>query len=282
MLPPGGAISAKAKEEILKEKESPTPAPSEAPPTIRAEETEDEAVIRRPESKPPPPPATDIPGLSVLGGELPETDDQPQSLVLSTTEQTTNDELLVPLGSHGSVPGGEEGGDTTLYIGNEDDVVRSIDRPSKDGSRWVIEASGRRRRILDDTPEIPEKVRMLRGTMIGAIVCVVMAILQHFIVKDHKMPDTFIVIAVPGADESMGRALFYGLMMSVLMGFMQSAVLVARKMGPAVGFFLGGIGLGILAMLGSPNMPWSMITGMITGILIGRIAVKGVKRTVSV
>ncbi len=280
MLPPGGAISAKAKEEIVREKNGAAPAAPEVSPATRADESELEAVIRRPEAAPPPTPTTNIPGLTALGAHITEQDTQPQAAVLSTVEQTTNEEILRPLGSAGTLPGGQEVKDNNIYIGNEEDVVRPIERPSKDGSKWVVDASGRKRRVADDTPEVPDKVRLLRGTLHGALVALVMAILQFIIKK--QVPDHAVVIYIEDAKTFVG-ALKFGLYSAVLFGFMLSALLTQRKWGPAAGFFIGiPMGWAVVSMAEVNNMPFPLITGVLCGIFVGRQAVKGVKRVVSV
>lgn len=113
------------------------------------------------------------------------------------------------------------------------------------------------------------------------MVCMPLALLQFLVPKPQPLPTMFIAIPVPGAETFLG-AIMFGLFSSVLNGFMLSAVLVSKKWGPAAGFFIGGIGTGCLAMLNSPNMPWSMITGALCGILCGSAASKGVRRVVNV
>lgn len=284
MLPPGGAISMKAKEELLKQKEEGVK-PQETqvtPEEIR--ETAEEAAIRRPESKPPPPPPEVHPsGLLLLGSHLEAEPEEPSETPNYVAGgESKNEEILLPLGSVGVTPQGEEAKDTPIYIGNDENVLRPIERPvSKDGAKYMIDSSGRKRRIVDDTPEIPEKVRLMRATIRGAMICFPLALLQFFVPKPQPLPTTFIVIPLPGAEGFLG-AISYGVLSTLLNGFMLSALLVAKKWGPVAGFFIGGLGTGTMAMLNTPNMPWSMITGALCGIFCGIAANKGVKRVVNV
>ncbi len=280
MLPPGGSISAKAKEELIKEKETPpAPAASEAPPTIRAEETQEEAEIRRPEAKPPPPPATDIPGLTALGADV-EEDSQPQASVYSTTEQTINEELLVPLGAQAAE--GEEGTSTQIYIGNEEEVVRPIHRPNKDGSYWVTDASGRRKRVVDDKPAISDKTRMFRSALAGGVVAFLGAIAIYLVKK--QVPETVIVFKMSDeTSRSFAGALEYGFYSALLLGFIQGLVMTNFKLGVAVGVLMGaGLGYASVSMAGSTCMPFPLIVGILSGIFAGYFSTKGLKRVVSV
>jgi len=286
MLPPGGAISAKAKEELIKAKEEAAKAPEEqqqvAPPESR--ETADEAMVRRPESKPPPPPPeVHASGLLTLGANLAaEEDASAEAPNYVSGQESSNDEILRPLGAQGTPAHGEEAQDTPLYVGSDENVLRPIERPAgKDGARYFIDSTGRKRRMADSTPEIPDKVRLLRGAMQGAIFSLALALIEFVVL--HKMPMKFVVIPIAGY-ESFSGAILYGVLAAVFYGFMLSALLVARKWGPVVGFLVGVVVLGCLAMLneGSGNMPWSMINGAVCGILCGRSSVKGLKRVVTV
>jgi len=279
MLPPGGSISARAKEQILREKEAPPPPPAEsAAPTVRAEETPDEAVVRRPESKPPPPLTSTIEGLSVLGGHLTEEGDEPQAAVLSTVEQTTNESLLVPLGANVTGPA-DQGQDRTIYVGNEEDVVRPIERPAKDGSRWVMDASGRRRRVLDTTPEVSDKQRLLRAAVGGGVVAFVMAFVQFAV---HRLPEQLISEQLK-ITEGFAGAVQYGVYSAVLLGFMLAALLVQWKKGPFVGLLLGlGLGWGITQSAAQAFLPLTLTTGGLCGAVVGYFSVKGLKRVVTV
>ena len=286
MLPPGGAISAKAKEELIKAKEAAAKAPEEqqqaAPPESR--ETADEAMVRRPESKPPPPPPEfHASGLLTLGADLAsEEEASAETPNYIAGKESSNEEILRPLGAQATPAQGEEAKDTPLYIGDDESVLRPIERPAgKDGARYFIDSTGRKRRMADSTPEIPDKVRLLRGAMQGAIFSLALALIEFVVL--HKMPMRFIVIPIAGY-ESFSGAILYGVLAAVFYGFMFSAVLVQFRKGPVVGFLAGAFLLGWLAMLneGSGNMPWSMINGAVCGILCGRSSVKGLKRVVTV
>lgn len=284
MLPPGGAISAKAKEELLRSKEEAAKQPQEIQSAApERQETEEEAAIRRPESKPPPPPpAVHASGLLALGADLGAGDPEPEGQIVNylAGEETQNLEILRPLGSLVTRPKQEEAKDTPIYIGSDENVLRPITRPvSKDGTKYMIDATGRKRRVVDNTPDIPDKVRLFRATVRGVPICMLIAIIQF--VMQKRMPDHFTVLPVSGYDTFLG-AIIYGLFASLLYGFMLSAVLVQRKWGAAAGFFIGTFLLGWMAMLNSSNLPWSMITGALCGIFCGLAAGKGVKRIIAV
>lgn len=282
MLPPGGAISTKAKEELRRDKEAPSKPPENGnSPAPR--ETEEEAAIRRPESKPPPSrPEVHSSGLVTLGAHLADEPEEPgETPNYVAGGESKNEEILLPLGSGGTSGQGEEAKDTPIYIGNDENVLRPIERPvSKDGAKYTIDATGRKRRMVDSTPEIPEKVRLFRGAIHGGIVSVVMAILQ-FLVK-HQVPDKVVVLAV-GDSKSFLGALQFGVYSALLLGFMFSALLVQRKWGPVAGFFLGlPLGWTLVSMATERNMPWPLITGVLCGIVVGRASVKGLRRVVTV
>lgn len=286
MLPPGGRISTKAKEELIRERADAAKRPDrQQADAAEGRETEEEAAIRRPESKPPSARTGALPsGLMALGGDS-EADAEPegegQVPNYLAGGETANAEILRPLGALGSsVRPEEEARDTTLYIGNDENILRPIERPtSKDAARYTIDAAGRKRRMADDTPEVPEKTRLLRGAAQGAVVSMVIAIVQF--VVNHEMPMAFVVIPITDYKSFVG-AFVYGLLAAIFYGFMLAALLVQRRWGPVAGFLIGAFMLGWLAQLNSPNPPWSMINGAICGILTGRSSVKGLRRVVTV
>jgi len=288
MLPPGGSISNKAKEEIVKQQAQGEAAVEAAAPET-ARETELEASVRRPEAAPPPPPPeVHASGLRALDASLSTQTEQaatpPPSF--ATTEQTVNTELLRPLGA---VPLGgkkEEEGDgkgTPIYIGSDDeDILRPVERPiERDGVKYTIDATGRKKRVIDNTPDIPDNIRMARGMIQGAIIAFLMVMLQYIVKRPAPLPDMFVIVSV-GSGKTLAGALFYGLCAAVLYGPLFAVLMTQFKLGAFVGFLIGGIGLGICAMLNTPNMPWSMVTGMLCGIFVGRASVKGLKRVVNV
>jgi hypothetical protein len=281
MLPEGGSISNKAKEEIVKQRAQGEAATGAASPQ-GTQETELEASVRRPESAPPPPPSeVHVSGLRTLDASLSTQEEHAPPPSFATAEQTVNAELLRPLGA---VPLGgrqqEEGSSTTLYVGNDEDVLRPVERPgSTDGGKYTIDATGRKKRVIDNTPEIPDRVRMARGMVQGAIIAFLVVMVQFFM--KHEVPSMFVMLPI-GDGKTLGGALFYGACSAFLMGPMFAAAMVQFKLGPAVGFLIGGLGLGVFAMLNAPNWPWSAIAGALCGIFVGRASVKGLKRVVNV
>ena len=286
MLPPGGSISNKAKEEIVKQQAQGGAAVEAAAPET-ARETELEASVRRPEAvAPPPPPEVHASGLRALDASLSTQTEQetapPPSF--ATTEQTVNTELLRPLGA---VPLGgkkeeEEAKGAPIYIGSDDDILRPVERPvERDGVKYTIDATGRKKRVIDNTPDIPDNVRMARGMIQGAIIAFLMVMLQFILKRPGPPPDIFIIVPI-GSGKTLSGALFYGLCAAVLYGPLFAVLMTQFKLGGFVGFLIGGIGLGVCAMLNTPNMPWSMITGMLCGISVGRASVTGLKRVVNV
>jgi len=287
MLPPGGAISAKAKEELLKAKEE--GAQAQAAPEVASPEraeTEEEAVIRRPESKPPAQPEVHASGLQYLGASLSEgTEAEAPSGTPNyvSGQESGNDELLRPLGAFGTAAQGGDAKDSPIYIGNEEDVLRPIERPAgKDGTRYFVDGAGRKRRVVDDRPEIPDKVRLFRGAIRGSIVAMAMAIIQYFVNNPHQVPSSCVVLPI-GNPQSIVGALQFGAYSALLLGFMLSAMMVNFKFGPVVGFLLGfPLGWTLVSMSGAPSMVWPLATGVLCGVVVGKASVTGLKRVVTV
>ncbi len=218
----------------------------------------------------------------VLGADIQE-DTQPQAAVLSQTEQTTNDELLIPLGAQGNT--GDEGSSTQIYIGNDEEVVRPIERPNKDGSYWVTDATGRRKRVFDDKPEVSDKTRMLRAALAGGLMGMAGTIVM-FLVKKH-VPEVMLVLPIGDVSNELSStfagALQYGFYSAVLFGGILGLVMVHFKLGIPVGIILGALlGFVSCSMATENCMPFPLITGVVAGIVTGYFSTKGMKKIVSV
>jgi hypothetical protein len=286
MLPEGGTISAKAKEQLLEEraraeKEGPPPEPQPEPPRPAAE---GEMAPARPGLKPPTQPEVHESGLLSLGAHIDEEAEvTPPSF--ATREVEEGDTPLRPLGPSLSGQGdgsGDLSAATARYIGNDESIFRPIERPQSQGAgQWVVDpATGRRRRVTQDKEVIPDNVRLKRAAPYGVVVAVVVTLAQFVIA--HKVPASIATVQFPGlastSTPSIGNALVYAVYLSILLGFMLAAILVQFKKGPGVGFLIGlVIGFGALQ-----NGPWGIAAGVLAGILVGRVTGKGVRRVVSV
>ena len=202
-------------------------------------------------------------------------------------------ELLRPLGAQPPrtaadsqpFPGtGREGSDTSVdvsqYVGSDQSIFRPMAKPrvasSTTGSADRMAEKRRAAIEREQGREIPENIRLLRASIGGAAVALVVTLVEFFATK--QVPDKLIVIGISNYTAFSG-ALMYALLLAVLLGFMLSAMLVRFKLGPFAGLILGLV-LGAAAL--SNNFPWGLIAGGLAGIICGVLGTKGMRRVISV
>jgi hypothetical protein len=205
-------------------------------------------------------------------------------------------ELLRPLGAQPPrtaaesqpFPGtGAEGAgasvDVSQYVGSDQSIFRPMEKPRVPGSvAGSADRMAEKRRAAierEQGPEIPENIRLLRASIGGAVVALVVTLVEFFVKKE--MPPQLIggvPIPIPNNTEFSG-ALVYAALLAVLLGFMLSAMLVRFKLGPFAGLIMGLV-LGAAAL--SNNFPWGLIAGGLAGIICGVLATKGMRRVINV
>jgi hypothetical protein len=120
--------------------------------------------------------------------------------------------------------------------------------------------------------DIPENTRLLRSLTAGLIICIVLALVQFLATK--SVPAQLYVLPL-GRNTSIVTALKYGIGTGVVLGLGLGALLTRFKRGSFLGFVLG-----VLVAFGFSNWPWAQIAGALTGIMAGRFATFGLRRTV--
>jgi hypothetical protein len=275
MLPEGGTISAKAKESIVQAQEEQKKKSDALPPP---DDTEAEYV--RPKTPPPViPDVHEATGLLTLGANL-EQEAEGDQVSVASTQASTNEELLIPLGVSETAPDSESGdlsASTMNYIGSDESIFRPIDRPAgQEGGIYSIDASGRKKRVGTATPEFSDNVRLRRSAPYGFGVAFLVAIVQFVVTKE--VPTKIALQPLPGLGNggSFMNALAFGFWSGILLGFMLAALLVNFKRGAVAGFLIGVV-LGVGALGGGY---WSIAAGALSGIMVGKAAVKGMKRRV--
>ena len=167
--------------------------------------------------------------------------------------------------------------DLSQYVSSGQSIFRPLERPHAPG----IQASPQdrlaaaKRAAKERAPEVPETKRLMRATMAGAVVAIVVTLVEFAVTK--QVPLTLLVIKV-NSNEALGGALLTAGLRAVLLGFMLSAMLVRFKLGGFAGL-LTGLALGWLALA---DVPWGLVTGGLAGLLVGIFGSKGVRRVLNV
>jgi hypothetical protein len=220
-----------------------------------------------------------------LGGQAEAKEESPSLASQQTAAEQDPLVPLVPLGARRAEGdgSGDLSSETMRYIGDGSNLFRPSERPvTAGGSQYVIDATGRKKRVGGAEQVVADNVRLRRSIPRGAVVGVVMALVQFLVT--HKVPESIAMLQLPGLSggESLGNAIMYAFYLSIFLGFMLSAVLVQFKWGAVPGFFIGLI-LGAFALRGEDDSPlWGIVAGCLAGVLVGRVAAKGAKRVINV
>ncbi len=169
--------------------------------------------------------------------------------------------------------------DISQYVGDDQSIFRPLKRAeptaAPGGADPLARATGRRVRDEGPVSDIPENVRLGRSLAAGLVINLVLAVAQ-FAVTGQTQQQLYGFLQL-GRSASLLVAVKYGLATGLLLGLGLGAVLTKLKRGP----FLGAI-VGVLVASGFGNAPWALIGGALTGILAGRFATVGLRRTISI
>ena len=290
MLPPGSTVSSKAAQQLRKERSARPPAGAPAVPSQPAEPEPSEGE---------PPQVGSEPEPSEVGP--PQVESEPERP--ESEREATPDDVLRPLGGD-APPSGPPGTsarpavpthglsdnatktsiDISQYVGDDQSIFRPMERPET-GSTLPggVDPLARRRRAgtekVEFVSEIPDNTRLGRSVVSGIVICIILGAVQTVVnggIPPKELHFAALHIMVSRRD-SIVTAIMYGGLAGLLLGLGLGAILVRLKKGPFLGLVIG-----FLVGWGLQNPPWGLIAGALTGILAGRFATVGLRRTVTV
>ena len=172
--------------------------------------------------------------------------------------------------------------DVAGYLGPDNSLFRPITKAEHGASTGGMDPLGRvrTRKQREAVNNIPDNVRIMRSLRAGLTIAFPLAIVQ-FIVT-HKVPEKLFVLPLIQGGDSFPAAIVWGIVSGVFLGFGLGALLVQFKKGPAIGLVLGLI-LGYVTLTPEGSSPyWGMAAAGISGFMIGKIAIFGYRKAVSV
>jgi len=220
----------------------------------------------------------------------------------SDTQQPADDVLLRPLG-HASAgdrsavapsppiqtsarPGAPSHGlsadatatsvDISQYVGKDQSIFRPLRKEASYSSAASLERVTQKKSAQAEAgPDWSENQRLMRCAIAGLIIGTVFAVAGYFL--SGSVPDKLIVLPL-GRGGGIFAAIKFGILSGgVLFGFMLGALLVRFQKGPFIGMIAG-----LLLGFSVQNGVWGYLAGAITGIVVGRLAILGVRRVVNV
>jgi hypothetical protein len=168
--------------------------------------------------------------------------------------------------------------DISQYVGQDQSIFRPLKTDEHAstpvGSDPLSQLRRRSEVERDPASDIPENTRLFRSLAAGMIISVVLALVQYIAVRETPTQLYYLTL---GRGTGFLVAVKYGLATGLILGLGLGAILTKLKRGS----FLGAL-LGVLVGSGFGNAPWAQIAGALTGIVAGRFATIGVRRTVQI
>jgi hypothetical protein len=170
--------------------------------------------------------------------------------------------------------------DVAGYLGPDNSLFKPITKGEQGASPGGMDPLGRvqTRRQREAVNNIPDNVRIMRSLRAGLTVAFPLAIVQFVVTR--KVPEKLFVLPLIQGGDSFLAAIVWGLVSGVFIGFGLGALLVQFKKGPFIGMILGLV-LGHSALQTEP-VYWGMAAAGICGFMIGKIAIFGYRKAVSV
>jgi hypothetical protein len=166
--------------------------------------------------------------------------------------------------------------DISQYVGQDQSIFRPVKRENGPevavGSDPISQLRHSGSRTSEPAIDIPENTRLLRSLAAGLIICVALALVQFVATKN--IPGQLYVLPL-GRGTSIVTVLKYGIGTGLVLGLGLGALLTKFKKGSFLGLVVGA-----MVAFGFNNWPWAQIAGALTGILAGRFATYGLRRTV--
>lgn len=251
-------------------------------------------------------PGEDAEGAAPLAGEPTTEEEQPEEEAgRPEVGEGAKEQVLRPLGSTQATRGGgtaapsmpshgvsqeatQTSVDLSQYTGKEESIFRPIERPQRADTLGGADplAARRRREEAEAKSDIPENVRLVRSVIAGAIISVILALLQLIVSRTlegaSSVPNQLVFASVAlirdlGDRDSVLTVLIYGVLVGLMMGLGLGAVLVRFKRGPFIGMIVG-----LLVGYGLLNGVWGYVCGGLTGIASGIIATVGLRQVARV
>ena len=206
----------------------------------------------------------------------------------------SQEELLRPLGGEVAGPSRPSPGvpshglsddatrtsvDLGQYLGADQSLFRPLPRSEHSATAGMDPLAQRRsgRKQVKMVSDVSDNTRLLRSLIAGIAISFPLTLMQFAVV--HKVPDKLWFVRL-GREDSFGTAILYGLASGGFVGFGLGALLVHFKRGPFIGLLLG-LMLGNFFLATTPAY-WGIFAGVLTGIVVGRIATHGYRRAVTV